>query len=117
MLMSGYATGINLALGRVGYRLLAAFMIVTYALTTDDPIKASTMFVIISYCQILSGSFMRFFPRAIQLAAEGHVAVNRIEVSLVLTHMLLKMCTCTFKCTFVILIHEILVIIILTATL
>lgn len=80
MLMSAYATGINLVLGRVGYRLLDVGMILAYALTTDDPIKASTIFVIVSFCQILSGSFMRFFPRAVQLAAEGHVTVNRIEV-------------------------------------
>ncbi|PIK60384.1 putative multidrug resistance-associated protein 4 isoform X3 [Apostichopus japonicus] len=79
MLMSAYATGINLVLGRVGYRLLDVGMILAYTLTTDNPIKASTIFVIVSFCQILSGSFMRFFPRAVQLAAEGHVTVNRIE--------------------------------------
>ncbi|XP_071820673.1 ATP-binding cassette sub-family C member 4-like isoform X2 [Apostichopus japonicus] len=79
MLMSAYATGINLVLGRVGYRLLDVGMILAYTLTTDDPIKASTIFVIVSFCQILSGSFMRFFPRAVQLAAEGHVTVKRIE--------------------------------------
>lgn len=84
VLIGSYAVGINLVLGRVGYRLLDVGMILAYVFTTKQPIRASTMFVIVSFCRVLSNSFMRFFPRAIQLAAECHVTVKRVESFLLL---------------------------------
>lgn len=80
MITASYPIGTNLLLGLYGNRLLDVSMVITYALTTNEPIRASTIFVVVSLCRVISFSFMRRIPRAIQLSSECLVAVERIEV-------------------------------------
>ncbi|XP_071820242.1 ATP-binding cassette sub-family C member 4-like [Apostichopus japonicus] len=84
MITASYPIGTNLLLGLYGNRLLDVGMVITYALTTNEPIRASTIFVVVSLCRVISFSFMRRIPRAIQLSSECLVAVERIEKLLLL---------------------------------
>lgn len=84
IITASYAIGTNLLLSLFGNRLLDVGMIITYALTTEETISASTIFVVVSFCRTLSGSFMRFFPRAMQMASECLVAIDRVEKILLL---------------------------------
>ncbi|XP_071820241.1 ATP-binding cassette sub-family C member 4-like isoform X2 [Apostichopus japonicus] len=79
VITASYPIGTNLLLSLYGNRLLDVGMIITYALTTTEPISASTVFVVVSFCRTLTSSFMRRFPQAIQLSSECWVATDRIE--------------------------------------
>ena len=70
ILKATYPLAFNMTLAIFGNRLFDVCMIITYTLTTSE-IKASTIFVVISLCNTLRGSFGRFFPQALQLYQEN----------------------------------------------
>ncbi|XP_022111266.1 multidrug resistance-associated protein 4-like [Acanthaster planci] len=86
IIQASYAVGVNLILSIYGNRLLDVCMISTYALTAPR-IYVSTVFVVVSYCATLRGSFLRHFPRAVQLRSECLVSIKRIQNFLLLSEI------------------------------
>ncbi|XP_077986963.1 LOW QUALITY PROTEIN: ATP-binding cassette sub-family C member 4-like [Glandiceps talaboti] len=72
---------VNLTIGLVGNRALDLVLLASYAATTDY-MKASTMYIIIMYCSTLRGTFLRTYPRAVQVKNECTVSLNRIQALL-----------------------------------
>ncbi|XP_038063976.1 multidrug resistance-associated protein 4-like [Patiria miniata] len=83
IIQASYPMGINLLLSIYGNRLLDVCMIITYAFTATN-IRVSTVFVVVTYCATLRGSFFRFFLRAIQMRSECLVSIKRIQKFLLL---------------------------------
>ncbi|XP_070582140.1 ATP-binding cassette sub-family C member 4-like [Ptychodera flava] len=74
---------INLTVGLVGNRALDLAMLVAYSLSTDY-MRASTMYLIVMYCSTLRGTFLRFYPKAMQMKSECTVSLKRIQAFLLL---------------------------------
>ncbi|XP_033642849.1 multidrug resistance-associated protein 4-like [Asterias rubens] len=83
IIQASYPLGVNLMLSVYGNRLIDVCMIVTYAFIATE-IRVSTIFVVVTYCLTLRSSFMRFFPRGIQLRSECLVSIKRIQEFLLL---------------------------------
>ena len=79
IIRSTYPLSFNMTMKVFGNRLIDVFMIVTYTLTASE-IRASTIFVVISFCTTIRYSFLNFLPSAAMLLSECLVSSKRIEV-------------------------------------